>query len=79
MEALKTGSAFRDPARPARKKAAGRKGNVTPCLVISSCTIEENLFVCVNHNFELHPWRSDRSSGSKEGHCSIDEIQSDRI
>ena len=26
MEALKTGSAFRDPARPARKKAAGRKG-----------------------------------------------------
>ena len=26
MEALNTGSAFRDPARPARKKAGGKKG-----------------------------------------------------
>lgn len=26
MEALQTGSAFRDPSRPARKKAGGRKG-----------------------------------------------------
>lgn len=27
MEALNTGSAFRDPTRPARKKAGGKKGN----------------------------------------------------
>ena len=26
MEALNTGSAFRDPSRPARKKAGGKKG-----------------------------------------------------
>ena len=29
MEALNTGSAFRDPARPARKKAGGKKGKMT--------------------------------------------------
>lgn len=29
MEALNTGSAFRDPARPARKKAGGKKGNAS--------------------------------------------------
>lgn len=29
MEALNTGSAFRDPARPARKKAGGKKGKIT--------------------------------------------------
>ena len=29
MEALNTGSAFRDPSRPARKKAGGKKGEIT--------------------------------------------------
>ena len=29
MEALNTGSAFRDLSRPARKKAGGKKGEIT--------------------------------------------------
>lgn len=29
MEALNTGSAFRDPSRPIRKKAGGKKGKMT--------------------------------------------------
>ena len=41
MEALNTGSAFRDPSRPARKKApAGKKGEITD--VTQSVTLHAN-------------------------------------
>lgn len=41
MEALNTGSAFRDPSRPARKKApGGKKGEITD--VTQSATLHAN-------------------------------------
>ena len=41
MEALNTGSAFRDPSRPARKKApGGKKGEITD--VTQSATLNAN-------------------------------------
>lgn len=48
MEALNTGSAFRDPTRPARKKAGGKKGKIT-CVtnIVTKCHIVTQLFTRV--------------------------------
>lgn len=47
MEALNTGSAFRDPSRPARKKAPGGK----KCKVLR---VTQSISCHVNRNFVRH-------------------------